>query len=37
MRVILNLRDTEFVRCKDLQNLEFMDMRLFLVCLHKLA
>jgi hypothetical protein len=37
MRVILNLRDTEFVHREDLQNLEFVDMRLFLVCLHKLA
>jgi hypothetical protein len=29
MRVILNFRDTEFVHRKDLQNLEFVDMRLF--------
>jgi len=32
-----SFRDTEFVHRKDLQNLEFVDMRLFLVCLHKLA
>jgi hypothetical protein len=29
MRVILNFRDTEFVHRKDLQNLEFVDKRLF--------
>jgi hypothetical protein len=29
MRVILNLCDSEFVHRKDLQNLEFVDMRLF--------
>jgi hypothetical protein len=29
MRVILNFRATEFVRRKHLQNLEFVDMRLF--------
>ena len=29
MRVILNLRDSEFVHRKDLPNLEFVDMRLF--------
>ena len=29
MRVILNFRDTEFVHREDLQNLEFVDMRLF--------
>ncbi len=32
MRVILNLRDTEFAHRKDLQNLEFVDMRLFFWC-----
>jgi hypothetical protein len=37
LRVILNFRDTEFVHRKDLQNLEFVDVRLFLVCLDKLA
>ena len=29
MRVILNFCDTEFVHRKDLQNLEFVDMRFF--------
>jgi hypothetical protein len=33
----VNFRDTEFVHRKDLQNLEFADVRPFLVCLHKLA
>jgi hypothetical protein len=37
LRVILNFRDTKFVHRKDLQNLEFVDVRLFLVCLDKLA
>ena len=35
MRVILNFRDTEFVHRKGLQNLEFVDMRLFWGCLNK--
>jgi hypothetical protein len=35
MRVIHNFRDTEFGN--DLQNLEFTDLRLSVVCLHKLA
>ena len=29
MRVILNMRDSKFVHRKDLQNLEFVDTRLF--------
>jgi hypothetical protein len=29
MRVILTFRDTEFVQRKDLQNLEFVDLRRF--------
>ncbi len=29
LRVIPNFRDIEFVHRKDLQNLEFVDMRLF--------
>jgi hypothetical protein len=29
MRAILNFRDSEFVHRKDLQNLEFVDMRRF--------
>jgi hypothetical protein len=29
MKVIFNFRDTELVHRKDLQNLEFVDMRLF--------
>jgi hypothetical protein len=37
MRVILISATTEFVHRKDLQNLEFVDGRCFVVCLHKLA